>query len=264
MNRTGLLICLAIAAVVGTVFALYPQLDVTLSRYFYAGGLRWHVLDWRSGIVRDIASWIIALVAAPAFIALAVKWLLPRRPLLMPGRAVVLMISTLALGPGLIVNVILKDNWGRPRPQFLTEFGGPAPLLPWWDPRGKCDKNCSFVAGEPSGAFWTMSAAAVAPPQWRAAAYAAAITFGSAVGVLRMSAGGHFFTDVVFSGVVVFLLIWLVHGLLYRWRPTRLSDADVERSIERLAMPGYDALLRPGYDAVMRLAARLRGTAPRS
>jgi membrane-associated phospholipid phosphatase len=182
----------------------------------------------------------------------------------MPGRAMVLMISTLALGPGLIVNVILKDNWGRPRPQFLTEFGGPAPLLPWWDPRGKCDKNCSFVAGEPSGAFWTMSAAAVAPPQWRAAAYAAAITFGSAVGVLRMSAGGHFFTDVVFSGVVVFLLIWLVHGLLYRWRPTRLSDADVERSIERLAMPGYDALLRPGYDAVMRLAARLRGTAPRS
>jgi membrane-associated PAP2 superfamily phosphatase len=255
MNRTGLLICLAIAAVVGIVFALYPQLDVTLSSYFYAGGLRWHVLDWPSGIVRDIASWIIALVAAPAFIALAVKWVLPRRPLLMPGRAMVLMISTLALGPGLVVNMVLKDNWGRPRPQFLTEFGGPAPLLPWWDPRGKCDKNCSFVAGEPSGAFWTMAPAAVAPPQWRAAAYGAAIVFGAAVGVLRMSAGGHFFTDVVFSGVVVFLVIWLVHGLLYRWRATRLTDADVERSLERVATPGYDA--------VMRIAARIRGTAPR-
>lgn len=255
MNRTGLLICLTIAAVVGIVFALYPQLDVVISSYFYAGNLRWRVLDWPSGIVRDLASWLIALIAAPAFVALVVKWLLPRRPLLMPGRAMVLMISTLALGPGLMVNVILKDNWGRPRPQYVTEFGGPAPLLPWWDPRGGCDKNCSFVAGEPSGAFWTMAPAAVAPPHWRVAAYGAAIAFGAAVGLLRISAGGHFFTDVVFSGVVVFLVIWLMHGLLYRWRATRLTDADVERSLERMAMPGYDAL--------MRIAARIRGTAPR-
>jgi lipid A 4'-phosphatase len=263
MNRTGLLICLAIAVAVGVLFALYPELDITLSSYFYAGGYRWHVLDWPSGIVRDLVTWIVALIAAPAFIALVLKWALPRRPLLMSGRAIVLMISTLALGPGLMVNVVLKDNWGRPRPQFLTEFNGPAPLLPWWDPRGQCDKNCSFVAGEPSGAFWTMSAAAVAPPLWRAAAYGAAVLFGAAVGLLRMSAGGHFFTDVVFSGVVVFLLIWLVHGLLYRWRATRLTDADVERAIERMAMPGYDTVLRPGYEALMRMAARIRGAAPR-
>jgi lipid A 4'-phosphatase len=257
MNRTGLLIALAIAAVVGTVFAIDPTLDVTLSSPFYdAATNRWRVLDWPSGIVRDLASWLVALVAAPAVIALVIKLWLPRRPLLMPGRAIILMISTLALGPGLMVNVVLKDNWGRPRPQFLTEFGGPAPLLPWWDPRGLCDKNCSFVAGEPSGAFWTMSAAAVAPPHWRAVGYGAAIAFGAAVGVLRMSAGGHFFTDVVFGGVVVFLVIWLTHGLLYRWRATRLTDAGVERSLERIATPGYDAMVR--------LAARIRGAAPRS
>jgi lipid A 4'-phosphatase len=257
MNRTGLLIALAIAVVVGTAFAIDPTLDVTLSGLFYdAATKRWRVLDWPSGRVRELASWIITLVAAPAFIALFVKLLLPRRPLFMPGRAIVLMISTLALGPGLMVNVVLKDNWGRPRPFFLTEFGGTAPLLPWWDPRGQCEKNCSFVAGEPSGGFWTMSAAAVAPPHWRAAAYGAAITFGAAVGVLRMSAGGHFFTDVVFAGIVVFLVIWLTHGLLYRWRATRLTDAGVEHSLERIATPGYDAM--------MRLAARIRGAAPRS
>jgi membrane-associated PAP2 superfamily phosphatase len=257
MNRTGLLIALAIAVVVGTVFAIDPTLDVTLSSVFYdAARRRWRVLDWPQGYLREFASWLIALIAAPAFIALVIKLWLPRRPLLMSGRAIILMISTLALGPGLLANVILKDNWGRPRPYNLTEFGGNAPLLPWWDPRGRCEKNCSFVAGEPSGAFWTMSAAAVAPPHWRAAAYGAAITFGAAVGVLRMSAGGHFFTDVVFAGVFVFLVIWLTHGLLYRWRATRLTDAGVERVLERIATPGYDAMVR--------LAARIRGAAPRS
>ena len=258
MNRTGLLIALAIAAVTGIVFAIWPQLDLTLSGYFYdAAARRWRSLDGHLGILRDVVAWLIALIAAPAFIALLVKLIMPRRPMWLPGRAVVLMISTLALGPGLAVNVILKDNSGRPRPLYVTEFGGgSSQFLPWWDMRGDCSKNCSFVAGESSGAFWTMAPAAVAPPQWRAAAYTAAIVFGAVVGVMRMSAGGHFFTDVVFGGVVVFLIIWLVHGLLYRWRATRLTDAGVEHVLERIGMPGYDA--------VMRIAARIRGTAPRS
>jgi lipid A 4'-phosphatase len=257
MNRTGLLIALAIAAVTGIVFAIWPQLDLTLAALFWdPAARRWRPFDWPSGIVRDLAAWLIALVAAPAFIALIVKLVLPRRPMWLPGRAVVLMISTLALGPGLIVNVIVKDNSGRPRPMYVTEFDGKERFLPWWDLSGPCSKNCSFVAGEPSGAFWTMAAAAVVPPQWRAAAYTAAITFGAAVGVLRMSLGGHFFTDVVFAGVIIFLLIWLTHGLLYRWRATRLTDAGIERMLERVGTPGYDALVR--------IAARIRGTAPKS
>jgi membrane-associated phospholipid phosphatase len=254
MNRTGLLIALAIAVIVGIPFGLDPGLDLDLSGLFYEGNGVWRVLDWPSGQLRNLASWLIAAVAAPAFVALIVKLVLPRRPLLLPGRAVVLMIATLALGPGLLVNVILKDNSGRPRPQYVTEFGGAEPMRPWWDLRGDCDKNCSFVAGESSGAFWTMAGAAVAPPHWRAAAYGAALAFGSAVGLLRMSAGGHFFTDVVFGCLAVFLVIWLVHGLLYRWRRTRLSDADVERSLERIGTPGYDV--------ARRIAARIRGAAP--
>lgn len=255
MNRTGLLIALAIAVVVGVPFAIDPGLDLALSSLFYDGNGAWRSLDWQSGALRNLASWLIAGVAAPAFIALVVKLVLPKRPLLLPSRAVVLLITTLALGPGLLVNVILKDNSGRPRPQYVTQFGGTEQMLPWWDLRGDCDKNCSFVAGESSGAFWTMAGAAVAPPHWRAAAYGAAMVFGAAVGLLRMSMGGHFFTDVVFGGLVVFLVIWLVHGLLYRWRKTRVTDATIERSLERIGTPGYDA--------AMRIAARIRGAAPR-
>ena len=41
-----------------------------------------------------------------------------------PGRAAVFLVLSLLLGPGLLVNVILKDNWGRPRPGSVVEFGG--------------------------------------------------------------------------------------------------------------------------------------------
>ena len=97
------------------------------------------------------------------------------------------MISTLILAPGIVVNLIIKDYSGRPRPWSIVEFGGKEQFRPWWDLRGPCESNCSFVAGEPSGAFWTMAPAAVAPPGWQAAGYGAAILFGLAVGVMRMA-----------------------------------------------------------------------------
>jgi lipid A 4'-phosphatase len=226
MNRTGLVIAFAVAATVGLVFGMRPDLDLKLAALFFdpeRGGF-WRAYDPSYLRARDAAVWLTTLVAMPASIALALKFVRPRRPLLIPGRAI---------APGVVANLVLKEHWGRPRPIDVAEFGGDEHFRPWWDPRGDCPKNCSFIAGEPSGAFWTMAGAAVVPPQWRALAYGSALAFGAAVGVLRMAAGAHFFTDVVFAGVFSFLVIWLVHGWLYRWPRTRISDEAVERALER-------------------------------
>ena len=237
MHRTGLTIALAIAATVGLVFAIWPQLDLDIAALFFDahhGGF-WRSYDPVYLFARDASTWLIALVAAPAGLAIAMKLVRPQRRLLIPGRAIVLMLLSLALAPGVLANLVLKEHWGRPRPIDVAQFGGDEHFRPWWDPRGDCAKNCSFIAGEPTGAFWTMAPAALAPPHWRAAAYAAALGFGCAVGLLRMAAGAHFFTDVVFAGVVAFLVIWLLHGWLYRWGAAPTSDTTIESALERLA-----------------------------
>jgi lipid A 4'-phosphatase len=264
MNRTGLLIALAAAAIVGVIFGVYPALDLTISGLFYSESREhhWYAIGPNLPRLRDVASWLVALIAAPAFVAFAVKLLSPHRPMLIPGRAALLIVTTLALGPGLMTNVLLKDRWARPRPVDVIEFGGTDPFVPWWDPRGTCDKNCSFVAGEPSGAFWTLAPASVVPLPWRPYAYAAALVFGAASGLLRMAAGGHFFSDVVFAGVVTYLMIWLVHGLLYRFPRSRITDRAVERTIERIAMPGYRALTWTA-EGIRALASRIGGASKR-
>jgi membrane-associated PAP2 superfamily phosphatase len=246
MNRTGLFIALLVGAVVGVVFALYPQLDIAISRLFFNEPHRVFPVQYSlvARHLRDVFMYVIAALVAPAFIAIALKLLLPRRAMLIAGRAAIFLIATLALAPGLMANTILKDYWSRPRPAEVTEFHGPEKFMPWWDPRGTCDKNCSFVAGEGAGGFWTLAPAALAPPAWRPIAYAAALLFGAAAGGLRLSAGAHFFTDVVFSGVFTFLIVWLIHGLIYRWPRTRITDEQVERAIERVVLPGYEALER--------------------
>ena len=96
------------------------------------------------------------------------------------------------------------------------------------------------MSGDVAGAIVQNAPAALAPPQWRALAYGAALALGAGMAAVRMIAGGHFVSDTIFAGVFTFLIIWIVHGLIYRWPRTRLSDEAVERGIERIAMPGYE------------------------
>ena len=236
MNRTGLVIALAVAATVGLIFGIWPELDLKLAAPLYDPGRGGFFRAYEVWYLRarDTATWLITLAALPAVVALVVKFVRPRWPLLVPGRAIILMLLTLGLGPGVVANLVFKEHWGRPRPIDVTEFGGDEHFRAWWDPRGDCPKNCSFVGGEASGAFWTLAPAAVVPVPWRAAAYGLALAFGAGVSALRMAAGAHFFTDVVFAGVFVFLVIWLVHGSLYRWPRTRITDEEVEKRIERM------------------------------
>jgi membrane-associated phospholipid phosphatase len=240
MTRTGLLIALALAGVIGGIFALYPDFDLRIASQFVNShfrpdlpfGLRFYPTVWW---LREIGLWISALVVAPAVAAVVWKLFRPDTPMLIPGRAAILLIVTLALGPGVLVNLGLKDYWSRPRPVDVTNFGGNERFVPWWDPRGDCDKNCSFVSGDVSGAYWTMAAAAVAPIAWQPLAYAGALLFGSAMGLLRMMAGGHFLSDVFFAGFFVFIVIWLCYAALYRWPSTRTTDQAVEEALARVS-----------------------------
>ena len=81
------------------------------------------------------------------------------------------------------------------------------------------------------------------PPPWRALAYGGALALGIGMAAVRITMGAHFFTDTVFAGVFTFLIIWVVHGLIYRWPRTRLSDEAVERAVERFALPGHDFIV---------------------
>jgi membrane-associated phospholipid phosphatase len=63
----------------------------------------------------------------------------------------------------------------------------------------------------------------------RLVAYGAAIAFGAGIGALRIGAGAHFLSDVVFAGVFIYLVIWTAYGLIYRWPRTRLSEPAIDR-----------------------------------
>jgi membrane-associated phospholipid phosphatase len=116
------------------------------------------------------------------------------------------LIGSFLLEPAVTSNLLLKENWGRPRRNGVHQFAGSAAFQPWWQPGGRCRRNYSFVSGEASQAFWTVGS--LAPPQLRPIALGGAIVFGAAVGTLRVVFGRHFVSDLVFAGLITVAIIF--------------------------------------------------------
>src|SRR5215510_795318 len=135
MNRTGLFIALGLFLVVGILFGLYPELDLKLAAAFYDAAAKTFPLKLNAvaAFARDAAMWIAWAFVVPSFAALIWKAIRPDRPLLVRGRAIIFLLTTLTLSAGVLTNLTFKSYWGRPRPVVVTEFNGPDQFVPWWD-----------------------------------------------------------------------------------------------------------------------------------
>jgi lipid A 4'-phosphatase len=235
--RTSFIILVILGVLTGVILGVDPSRDLQVASFFHDMSARPEMrrFDRVIDTIRQVGPFVIIAAVGPAVFTLAMKLFRPQRPAPMSTRAALFLILSLALGPGLLVNGILKEGWSRPRPGMVTEFGGDYKFMPWWDPRGGCDSNCSFVSGETSSAVWMTAPAMLAPLPWRYAALGAAALYSLGFGFIRLLTGGHFLSDVIFAAIFTGLVIWAVHGFLFRWPATRMDDSTLNGGLERLS-----------------------------
>jgi lipid A 4'-phosphatase len=231
--RISFIVLMILGVLTGVIFAADPSLDLKVASFFREMAMHPEARRFDRVIdgIRQVGPFLIVAAVAPAIVTLVMKTFSPHRTAPMPTRAALFVVIALALGPGLLVNGILKETWARPRPGMVTEFGGDYTFMPWWDPRGSCDSNCSFVSGETSSAVWMMAPAMVVPPPWRYAALAAAGLYGFVFAFIRLLASGHFISDVLFAIIFTGLVIWAVHGILFRWRTIRIPEKSLDAGL---------------------------------
>jgi lipid A 4'-phosphatase len=155
-----------------------------------------------------------------AVVALFGTWILPRpewRRSIAIRRAGIFLFLMLVIGPGLIVNVGFKHLWGRPRPIQCSEFNGEKPFLPVGTWAHERSRNSSFPSGHAAVAFYLMAPGFVVGrrrPRLTAAFFYGGALFGLGMGVTRVVQGGHFVSDVLWAGALVYLtgaaLSWLI------------------------------------------------------
>ncbi|MEN6405724.1 MAG: phosphatase PAP2 family protein [Thermoguttaceae bacterium] len=126
----------------------------------------------------------------------------------------------LLIGPGVVVNGVLKPFWGRPRPNAVEEFGGPRPFRAVWQ-YGDGQIESSFPSGHASMGFFLMAPAFICyrrRPRLAFEFVLLGLVAGCSIGLARMVAGGHFPSDVLWAGAFVYFL-----GLLIS-TPFRFGD----------------------------------------
>ncbi len=119
---------------------------------------------------------------------------------------------TCLIGPGILVNGILKPYWGRPRPSEIQQFNGPWKYHAPWQP-GIPGKGKSFTCGHCSFAFASTSVLAFYPyyPYAATTLGAAGFGYGIMMSHARIAQGGHFVTDALWSGIIIFSLLSLLY-----------------------------------------------------
>lgn len=209
----GLPVAVGMAA--AAVFLAVPEIDLAVARRFYAP---------EAGFVGQRLAWVQTLrwvfivlyfgTIGLCLVGLTLIWR-GRPQWLHLGRAQWLFLAAcLAAGPGLVANLILKDQWGRARPRHVMELGGSKAFTPPLVLSSQCRRNCSFVSGEASSTYVTFYAAAALIPQWSATLVIAGTVGGLATGLIRMAQGGHFLSDVVFAGVFMALTVLVLRALI--------------------------------------------------
>ena len=198
------------------VLAVFPELDLWVSASLHdpTVGFFWATMPICRVLYASV-EWLVPIWIGLCVFALGVAAARKRSVFTLKWRAWLFLILSLAIGPGLIVNTIFKDHWGRPRPDMIREFGGEASFDPFWKPSSACDQNCSFPSGHASMAFYTMSPGFVLP-RHRRRIFLAGCGYGLSVSVVRMAQGGHFLSDVIASFCVVFTVSYLLYRLLFR------------------------------------------------
>jgi len=192
------------------VTAFWPQIDLQASGAFYQTG---QGFPWRyapvTNFIHDLATlWLPKLLALGLAVG-AIFALVSRQP----ARPWLFLLLVLLLGPGLLANLVLKDQWGRARPLQITEFDGKAHFTPYWQPSQACDKNCSFINGDGAFGFAFVAAALIA--RRRRLVFLAGTATGIVFGVTRVLMGAHFLSDTIWSAMLMLAVSVGLYAICY-------------------------------------------------
>lgn len=242
--------------VVSLLFLVFPGFDLAASRWFFEGGGFPLTTDPALRLIRSFGRVLTvgAVVAAllGVLVPLCGGW---RRFLLLPHQGLYVL-TVYLLGPGLVVNGILKSVFGRARPREVLEFGGDALFTPVWVMSDACVGNCSFVSGEGAAAAALMSLVFAVPKDDRLIVGTGLAAVAAVLSANRIAFGGHFLSDVLIAWIIVLLIALILRPLFFGTRGERF-DAAVYRAGDRCRRLGR-AAAKPLGARLVALGERLQ------
>lgn len=238
-----LLYAIVFTIVCSAVFIRFPGIDLEFSNLFYEAGKGFPARSMEFlKTLRAIGQYFPITFATFVVVVFLLKVLFPARPFLFPPRFTVYFTSLFLLGPGLLVNLVLKPFWDRPRPVNVMEFGGRYHFLEAWAMGGSIFVNRSFVSGETAGVVCLLPLAFLVHPKWRRSIFALLATFALTISMNRIAFGAHFLSDVMISAGLTASIAVALWYVIYTDPQGKFSDEAIEESMTCFGMRLHAAM----------------------
>ncbi|WP_207394884.1 phosphatase PAP2 family protein [Bremerella alba] len=131
----------------------------------------------------------------------------------------------IVIGPGILINTVLKPNWGRPRPCDTVVFGGAYNYVPPGT-IGPYEMAKSFPSGHASMGFVFLIPAFLLlrkNPNAAMCVFVVGFACGAGVGGSRIAEGGHYLSDIAWSGAIVYFTGLTLYVAMYGWKQPDIS-----------------------------------------
>lgn len=194
---------------------IIPEIDIALSHLFYSQHTQNFALP-HIPYINDLSKIIYIIITILMYKTYK------------DMRITFFLFACLTIGPGITVSALAKNVFERPRPSCIDTFGGDLEFKKPFQPRDfskiERHKNQSFPSGHAARSFIFLAFAFIDKKNNKKIMLASTL-FGILSGGVRIAQGGHFLSDVLFSGILIYLTCWVLHYLILKHRPQSLDKA---------------------------------------
>jgi len=198
---------------IGLLFYHYP-IDIYVSNIFFTPELGFKNTIFLV-FLRDFVYAVMAATCITTSVMILHRFYLLRSYNYRHYLKLIYLLMAFIIGPGLVINMGFKEHSHRPRPSQTIIFNGNNEYTPPFDFSGKCSSNCSFVSGHASVGFMFYALAFIQREVRRRRFFILwATALGAFFGAARIMQGAHYLSDIIFSGVFVFITCYLLAKII--------------------------------------------------
>lgn len=202
-----------IALCIAAILIIYPNIDIQTSALFFKEGSFYLKRHPVLVAIHNATYYLTLLLGISYITALLLSQF--KKNVYFSSKEIIYVILVLVVGPGLIVNTVFKEHWGRARPYQTTPFAGEKKFTPALFPSNQCQKNCSFSAGDPSVGFALVAFAFISRKRNKPYYIALSFFIGGLLGATRIAQGAHFLSDVIFSGIFTIGTAYILYKIMH-------------------------------------------------
>ncbi|MDC0057525.1 phosphatase PAP2 family protein, partial [Alphaproteobacteria bacterium] len=209
LNSNYVFLALLVFFITVLFLAIGSSMDIYVSNFFYLGDQQFVLQNYfvltiffRKILLPLIVLYLLILPIISVFFPIEKIYFNTK----LKTKDVLFIFGSVVFNLLVFVNFILKNMWGRARPNDIVELGGKENFTPWFELSEACNVNCSFVSGDAAVGFSLIVLFFVTRNK---IFYWGSLVAGFSIGLIRIIEGGHFFSDIIMAGLIVYLLTYI-------------------------------------------------------